>query len=178
MVDDHRARVGHGAGVGHLPANQRLQCAVGADCVGYDLARGGAVLGIDQVHVSGTGVDITELGRVGGNGSILCQGQLSTAVGVYEDTLRRIVGVAGLTFYKGLEKRPAGYQEKVDGRVADRKIGEVGAGGILHLLVGNQGKPARVAVDVEGRDVTANGGVIPWHIGFAVCLVYRCVRDG
>ena len=42
--------------------------------------------------------------------------------------------------------------------------------------VGDQREPAGIAVDIEGSDVSTNGGGIPRHIAFAVA-VYRGVRD-
>ena len=141
MVDDHRTRVGHSASVGHSPASIRLQCTVGADSVGQDhTGRVNTLPRVDQVDVLRAGVDVAELLSIRDNGGILGQGQLSGAVGVYEYTLCRIVNVSLLPLLNGVDIRPTGYQEEIDRRAANGKIGEVGAGGILHLLVGNQRK--------------------------------------
>src|ERR1700721_1846442 len=161
MVDDHRTRVGHSASVGHTPASIRLQCTVGADSAGQDhTGRVNTLPRVDQVDVLRAGVDVAELFSIRDDGGILGQRQLSRAVGVYKYTLRRIVEVSGLSVFNGVDKRPTGYQEEIDRRAANRKIGEVGAGGILHLLIGNQRKSARVAINVEGGDVSPDAACI------------------
>ena len=58
MIDNHRAWIGDGAGVGDCPAHQRLQRAVGADGVGQDIPGGVNVLRINQVDVLGAGVNV------------------------------------------------------------------------------------------------------------------------
>ncbi len=107
MVDNHGSRIGDGAGVVHGAAHQRLERAVGAGRIRQDLARGVDKLPrIDQVYVLGARVDKAKILRPAGDGSILRQGQLATAVRVHEDCL------------KGIDRAPAALFDGVDVRVA------------------------------------------------------------
>ena len=165
MVDNHGSRIGHGAGVVHCTANQRLERTVGADRIGQNQARGVHTLPrIDQVYVLGAGIDETQIVSPGGNGCILRQRQLATAVRIDEDSLRRIGG-APAAFLDGVDIRVTRNHNKVDRSAAYREVSKVDASRrILKLLVGDQREPAGIGVDVEGRDVSTDRGGISSHI--------------
>src|ERR1700734_3143492 len=108
MVDDQGSRIGHGAGVGNLAGDERLERTIGADGIGQDKSgRVDTLPRIDQVYVLGAGVDIAQILCIGRNRRVLRQGQLAVAIGIYEYSLAGIVQASAASL-NGVDKGAAG----------------------------------------------------------------------